>query len=39
VRAFHATRHGGHCGFIEDLGLSSWAEQRVLELVRDAENR
>jgi uncharacterized protein len=39
VRAFHATRHGGHCGFIEDLGLSSWAEQRVLDLVRDAENR
>ena len=26
-----ATAHGGHCGFIENLRLSSWAERRVLE--------
>jgi len=34
VVSFLSTRHGGHCGFIENLGLSSWAEQRVLELLQ-----
>ncbi|HSW14564.1 MAG TPA: alpha/beta fold hydrolase [Solimonas sp.] len=33
VEAYLATAHGGHCGFIEDLRLSSWAEARVLELL------
>ncbi|AXQ28968.1 alpha/beta fold hydrolase [Solimonas sp. K1W22B-7] len=36
VRAFLATEHGGHCGFIEDLRLRSWAEARVLELFEAA---
>jgi predicted alpha/beta-fold hydrolase len=30
---YRATPHGGHCGFIEDLQLTSWAEARVLELL------
>ncbi|MBI3171634.1 MAG: alpha/beta fold hydrolase [Hydrocarboniphaga effusa] len=29
---FLAPQHGGHCGFIENFRLRSWAEQRVLEL-------
>lgn len=33
VEAYLATAHGGHCGFIEDLRLTSWAEARVLELL------
>lgn len=33
VRAFLPTQHGGHCGFIENLGLTSWAESRVLDLL------
>lgn len=33
VEAYAATAHGGHCGFIEDLRLTSWAEARVLELL------
>ncbi len=33
VRAFLATDYGGHCGFIQDWALRSWAEARVLELV------
>ena len=33
---FFAPQHGGHCGFIEDFRLHSWAEQRVLELFADA---
>lgn len=37
VRAFLATRYGGHCGFIENLGLSCWAEERVLELLKTAD--
>lgn len=32
---FFAPRHGGHCGFIENFRLHSWAEQRVLELFAD----
>jgi uncharacterized protein len=28
-----APRYGGHCGFVENLRLRSWAEQRVLELL------
>lgn len=27
------TRHGGHCGFVENWRLNNWAEQRVLELL------
>jgi len=33
VECYLATAQGGHCGFIEDLQLSSWAEARVLELL------
>lgn len=29
---FLAPKYGGHCGFVQDLRLVSWAEQRVLEL-------
>ncbi|HUP92041.1 MAG TPA: alpha/beta fold hydrolase [Solimonas sp.] len=32
VKAWLPTGHGGHCGFIEDLKLRCWSEQRVLEL-------
>lgn len=27
------TERGGHCGFIENWRLASWAERRVLELL------
>lgn len=33
VKAFLATERGGHCGFIENLKMGSWAEKRVLELL------
>ena len=33
VKAYLATERGGHCGFIENLKMGSWAEQRVLELL------
>ncbi|MGH8457374.1 MAG: YheT family hydrolase [Stenotrophobium sp.] len=33
VVAYLPTEHGGHCGFIENLKMSSWAEARVLELL------
>lgn len=33
VQAFLATDHGGHCGFIENLRMESWAEARVLDLL------
>lgn len=33
VAAYLPTAHGGHCGFIENLKMSSWAETRVLELL------
>lgn len=29
---FLAPKYGGHCGFVENFRLRSWAEQRVLEL-------
>jgi predicted alpha/beta-fold hydrolase len=32
LQHFEVTRHGGHCGFIENIGLQSWAESRVLDL-------
>lgn len=32
LRHFEVTAHGGHCGFIENLQLQSWAERRVLDL-------
>ena len=38
LRAFARTRHGGHCGFIEDFGLRSWAETRVLALLAQARD-
>lgn len=31
VLAFEAPRRGGHCGFIENLGLETWSEHKVLE--------
>lgn len=33
---FLAPRHGGHCGFIENFRLRSWAERRVLDLFDEA---
>lgn len=33
VIAYDAPRHGGHCGFIENFALESWAERRVLPLL------
>lgn len=33
VIAFDAPKRGGHCGFIENLRLESWAERRVVELL------
>ncbi len=33
LQAFEVTAHGGHCGFIENLDLESWAERRVLSLL------
>jgi uncharacterized protein len=29
------TTHGGHCGFIENLGDSSWVDRRVLQIVAE----
>lgn len=29
------TSHGGHCGFIEGLGDSSWMDRRVLQIVAE----
>lgn len=34
VVSYLPTAHGGHCGFIENLRLSCWAENRVLELLK-----
>ncbi len=31
--SFQATAHGGHCGFIENWKLDSWAEAQVLRLL------
>lgn len=31
---FLAPRYGGHCGFVQNLALRSWAESQVLELFR-----
>ncbi len=36
LRNLDVTRHGGHCGFIENLGMQSWAETRTLELLDSA---
>lgn len=33
LRTLDITAHGGHCGFIENLQLQSWAERRVLGLL------
>jgi predicted alpha/beta-fold hydrolase len=33
---FLAPKYGGHCGFVENLRLRSWAEKRVIDLF---ENR
>lgn len=37
VLALQTPATGGHCGFIENLGLSSWAEARTLELLQRAQ--
>ena len=34
VVAYDAPLHGGHCGFVENLAMESWAEKRVAELLR-----
>ncbi|MBI2383653.1 MAG: alpha/beta fold hydrolase [Gammaproteobacteria bacterium] len=34
--SFIAPRYGGHCGFIENFRLRSWAEHRILELLARA---
>lgn len=36
---FLAPKHGGHCGFIENFRLRSWAEQRVLEFFDSVSSR
>lgn len=36
LHALEVTAHGGHCGFIENLSLQSWAERRVLDLLERA---
>jgi hypothetical protein len=33
--AITTTAHGGHCGFIENLGDSSWVDRRVLQIVAE----
>jgi uncharacterized protein len=33
VVAYDAPAHGGHCGFVENLAMESWAEKRVAELL------
>lgn len=33
LRAYDATLHGGHCGFIENFAMETWSEKRVLELL------
>lgn len=33
VLAYQATKRGGHCGFISNWRLESWAEARVVELL------
>jgi predicted alpha/beta-fold hydrolase len=33
---FLAPRYGGHCGFVENFRLRSWAERRILELFDSA---
>ncbi|GAC1623090.1 MAG: alpha/beta fold hydrolase [Nevskia sp.] len=33
VIAFDAPKRGGHCGFIENFAMASWAEKRVLALL------
>ena len=32
---FEAPQHGGHCGFIENIKMQSWAEKRILALLSD----
>jgi predicted alpha/beta-fold hydrolase len=36
VLAFDAPEHGGHCGFIENFALDTWAERRVFELLQQS---
>lgn len=33
VLRYQPTAHGGHCGFIENLGLDCWVEKQVAELL------
>lgn len=37
VVAFDAPLHGGHCGFIENFGMESWAERRIMALLGGPE--
>lgn len=36
LRHLLTPRYGGHCGFIENLGLSCWSEQQALRLIQQA---
>lgn len=33
LRSIDVTRHGGHCGFIEDWQMNSWIDRRAVELI------
>ena len=35
ITGFDVTARGGHCGFIENWRLDSWAERRVLQLLAE----
>ncbi len=39
MRAFDAPQRGGHCGFIENFAMESWAERRVRKLLADVQGR
>lgn len=34
VKRLLKTQYGGHCGFLQDVLMRSWAEERVLEMLR-----
>ncbi len=36
VVSYLETAYGGHCGFIENLGMDAWAERQVLQLFEQA---
>ncbi len=39
VVAFDAPEYGGHCGFIENFALDTWAERRVAELLHQTTSK